>query len=121
MTKKDKNMKRQKRNELRAAGFKPVPLSDWWVNGAGETYNQRTGRISRPRFIKTNGGGFCIEKAVLWMFAGIPPRGGQITYIDGNKENKTVENLKYTSAVTLPHETVNRENLCHGNTLFFQH
>ena len=113
-------MNRKKEIELKKAGYKPVPKSVYWLNSTGKVYNQRTGKTVNPRIIKTDDGGFSIEKAVLWLFAGIPPRGGQIVYLDGNKANIAVENLKYTSVVTLPPETVNRENLCRAIRCFYE-
>ena len=111
---------RKKPKELRAAGFKPVPLSEWWINNEVKAYNQRTGKTSNPRNIKTEGGGFCVEKIVLWLFAGIKPRKGQIIHLDGNRANKAFANLKYKTAVTMQPETVNRENLCTAIRCFFE-
>ena len=109
-----------KQKELRTAGIKPVPLSDWWINSTGKAYNQHTGRQSNPRTIKTDGKAWKTEKVILWLFAGIKPRNGQIAYLDSNKGNKAVENLKYATAVILLPETINRENLCTAIRCFFE-
>lgn len=112
MTKQDKNMKRQKRNELRTAGYKPVPDCAMWLSADGTAYNPETKRTAQPRTITTAGKQWQTEKVVLWLFAGIQPRGGQIIHLDGYKANKAVGNLQYSSIYnTLPHETINRENL----------
>lgn len=105
-------MKRQKRNELRAAGYKPVPDCAAWLKADGTAYNPETKRTAKPRTITTAGKQWQTEKVVLWLFAGIQPRGGQIIHLDGNKANKAVGNLQYSSIYnTLPHETINRECL----------
>lgn len=117
---KTKHVAREKQKNLRTAGFKPVPLSDWWINSAGVAYNKQTERQSKPRTIKADGKEWKTEKVVLWLFAGIKPRGGQIVHIDGNKANTAVENLKYATVVTLPTETINRENLCTAIRCFFE-
>jgi len=105
-------MDREKRKQLYAAGWRPIPDAAFWLNSKGEQIDTQTGKTKIPRSVQTPHGNISTEKAVLWLFGGITPRKGQVTHIDGNKANKALENLKYSSlALAATPETVNRADL----------
>lgn len=114
-------MQRSKRAEtihqLKQSGFKLVTgFSSLYVNPQGKVYNLKTGKYLKPtprNFIKPENEYLSVPKLVLQAFAKQPYRNGQIQYIDGNKANLSIQNLKY-SRIFEPDrkpEPVNRENL----------
>jgi len=114
-------MQRSKRAEtihqLKQDGFKLVTgFSSLYVNQRGKVYNIKTGKYLKPtprNLIKPENEYLSVPKLVLQAFAKQPYRNGQIQYINGNKANLSVQNLKYSRifAPDRTHEPVNRENL----------
>lgn len=114
-------MQRSKRAEtihqLKQSGFKLVTgFSSLYVNTQGKVYNLKTGKYLKPtprNLIKPENEYLSVPKLVLQAFAKQPYRNGQIQYIDGNKTNLSVQNLKYSRIFTPDRtpEPVNRENL----------
>lgn len=114
-------MKQSKRAEtihqLKQDGFKLVKgFSYLYVNPQGKVYSLKTGKYLKPtarNLIKPENKYLSVPKLVLQAFAKQPYRNGQIHYIDCNKSNLAVQNIKY-SRIYAPDRTpepVNRENL----------
>ncbi len=89
-----------------------IPETSKWINTRGETYCTKTEKISRSATVKTKFGTIRTEKAVLWTFKGEPPRGGSVIHINGNNDDFTPGNMKYTTLEDCRQtEKVNNENL----------
>ena len=93
--------------------FKRIPKTSLAVNKFGEVYNIKSGHTRTPRNIVIfEHGRIVVEKVLLWVFEGETPRKGQIMHIDGNKSNKSLENIKYTTPKEfLTPEKLQRTNL----------
>lgn len=79
-------------------GFKRIPETSLAINKLGTVYNIQTGHTRKPKTVITPQYGRIItEKAILWVFAGEEPRSGQIMHLDGQKSNKSLENIKYAT------------------------
>ena len=97
-------MERTKRSEtiesLKNKGFKVVKGEmQLYINSQGNVYDLDSCKDIKPlknNNIETKNGRFSIPKLVLQAFANEHYRNGQITYIDGNKSNLSLENVEYS-------------------------
>lgn len=79
-----------------ANDWRDIPGTALRINRRGELQSTRTGKAAATRrTIRTDQGAISTAKTVLWLFAGITPRPGQVKFRDGNRENFAVENLRY--------------------------
>ena len=105
-------MKWLKRKQLAADGWRPVPKSGTWINRKGEQYNEHTKKVRTLRNVPTPYGRITTEKAVLWLFKKETPRAGIVYHLNGDKSDKTPENLKYAiSSDCHAPEKINRADL----------
>ncbi len=105
-------MERQRRNELLREGWRQIPTSQRWINDKGELLTPDTNKITTPRNVITPHGRIKIAKAVLWLFGGVTPRSGQITHLNGDKEDNSLNNIKYSALFNRSErETIDRDNL----------
>ena len=85
--------------QLRKNGFKSIEVFNFlYINQMGKVHNLHTGKYLKPNernYIQFAGEYISIPKMMLHAFSGQKYRAGQIEYIDGNKENITLQNLKY--------------------------
>lgn len=86
-----------KRNKLTREGWREIPTSQKWLNSKGEVLNPNTNSISSPRNVATPHGQINTAKAVLWLFAGVNPRSGQITHLNGDKRDNSLDNIEYNT------------------------
>lgn len=89
------------RSELKAIGFKPVSQHpEIWVTSNGNVYSTLTGSFLTPNsknLIPLQQGYLSIPKAILQEFGGQKLRDkANLIYIDGNKSNLSLQNLKYS-------------------------
>lgn len=115
-------MKRKKQSKAIRKGFKSIPKTDLTINEFGTVYNITTGHTRTPRNIVTpTYGRITVEKVLLWLFSNEEPRSGQITHLDGNKLNKSLTNIKYTTPKELATAVkLNRTNLVTALRCYFQ-
>ena len=100
--------------ELKQNGFVPIPETQLmhWINSAGVVYDIEKDTTTTPRTIYTNQlGQTKPEKVILWAFKNEKPRHGQIIHINGNKTDKSPENLKYSQLHSNPPERLDKEAL----------
>lgn len=84
-------------NGLKADGFKMVNgFRHLYINSLGSVYNVKTGKFIKGNYIKSENNYLSVAKLVLQAFKNEPYRNGHITFIDGNKENLSIENIKYS-------------------------
>ena len=112
------------KQELRKQGFKPVKGFSIYVNKHGKVYSLNKGdfvKVYKNNQININGKNFNVPKLILQAFKGQPYKTGYIVYIDGNKSNLNIENLKYSSLFTNnTHQKLNNENLISAIRCYFQ-
>lgn len=115
-------MKRKKQSKAIRKGFKSIPKTDLTINEFGTVYNITTGHTRTPRNIVTpTYGRITVEKVLLWLFSNEEPRSGQITHLDGNKLNKSLTNIKYTTPKELATAVkLNRTTLVTALRCYFQ-
>lgn len=88
----------KKQSETIQKGYKRIPQTNLAVNEFGTVYNIDTGHTRTPRNVVTSQyGRITIEKLLLWVFRNETPRAGHIMYIDGQKSNKSLNNVKYAT------------------------
>lgn len=96
---KHKNTK-QTTQQLKQAGFIKVKgFKFLFINAKGEALNNATGQYFKPNSrnnIHIEYKRRSLPKLILQYFAKQPIRSGQITYLDDNRSNLAVQNLKYT-------------------------
>lgn len=116
----------KKQSKYLPNGFKLVKNSDLAINDLGAVYNIKTKRTRKPKTVTTKYGRITTEKAVLWVFNNETPRNGHITHIDGQKSNKSLENIKYSTLelLTTPEnfkttEPLNKTNLRKAINCYF--
>lgn len=87
-------------------GWRDIPGTKLRINRRGELQSIRNGKTMSPRrTIRTDSGGIATAKIVLWLFAGITPRPGQVVFRDGNRKNFGVENVRYRAIDPAEFET----------------
>lgn len=87
-------------------GWRDIPGTKLRINRRGELQSIRNGKTMSPRrTIRTDRGGIATAKIVLWLFAGITPRPGQVVFRDGNRKNFGVENVRYRAIDPAEFET----------------
>jgi hypothetical protein len=115
-------MQRKKRietiSQLRKDGFRVVKgYPSTYVNNCGKVYDLRKGKFIKPtkkNYIKPENQYLNVAKLVIQTFGNDPYRSGQITYIDGDKENLNIQNIKY-SRLFVPNQT--NKPICHDNLI----
>lgn len=98
-------MKREVRNsiikDLVSKGFKRSKNAPFlYLNRSGATYDLKKGKLLEPdsrNYIFVEKKRLSLPKLVLATFASQPIKSGQIVYIDGNKRNLNIDNLRYSS------------------------
>jgi len=109
---------------LKQQGYKQVKgYPCLYINKQGDIYNRETDKHLQPgnkNKIKYNNEYLSIPKLVLQAFAGQEYRTGQITYIDGNKTNIALQNIKY-SCIFAPNQRneVNKTDLLTAIRCYF--
>lgn len=96
-------MNRDDRNktirQLKEKGFRKIKgFSYLYINENGEIFNLRKGRfmkVSKKNQIKPDEKYLSVPKLILEAFRNHKYRPGQIVYLDGDRENITVENVSY--------------------------
>lgn len=89
-------------------GFKRIPKTNLAINKIGTVHNTKTRHVRTPKNVITpQYGRITTEKAVLWMFSKEKPRNGKIVHLDGNKSNRSLENIKYAT----PLQYITDENI----------
>lgn len=119
---KQKDMNNTKQSKTLRNGFKSIPKTDLAINEFGTVYNITTGHTRTPQNIVTpTHGRITVEKVLLWVFKNETPRSGHIMHIDGNKSNKSLTNIKYTTPKELVTAVkLNRTNLVTALRCYFQ-
>ncbi len=86
--------------ELKQSGFKAVKgHRDLYVNKSGKLYNIRKSKYLTPcqrNNVSINSKKHSLPKLMIHTFKGEPIRTGQIMYIDGNKTNLDIDNIRYS-------------------------
>ncbi len=90
-------MERAKRSKLSREGWRPVQGGNVWINSSGEQLHPDSNKITTPRNVVTSYGRIKMAKVVLWLFAGVTPRSGKITHLNGDNTDNSLNNIKYTS------------------------
>ncbi len=98
-------MKREVRNsiikDLVSKGFKRSKNAPFlYLNKSGVAYGLKKGKLLEPdsrNYIFVEKKRLSLPKLILATFASQPIKGGRIVYIDGNKRNLNVDNLRYSS------------------------
>ena len=105
-----KRISKNKTNQVLPQGYKKIPKTEYYMNNEGKAW--RNGIVSNPQTVITQYGRVRTEKVVLWLYKGESPRNGNVIHLDGNKSNKSVQNLKYARLI-LPfeYEQINYDNL----------
>jgi hypothetical protein len=92
--------KKQTTQQLKQAGFIKVKgFKFLFINANGEAFNNKTAQIIKPNCrndIYIERKRQSLPKLILNVFAKQLIRSGQITYLDGNRSNLAVQNLKYS-------------------------
>jgi len=87
------------KQKLKQNGFKKAKgYKSLYVNADGKVCNTETGRYLTPtsrNYIHYKKKDLPLPKLVLQAFADEPIRSGQVEYLDGNKKNLNVNNLRY--------------------------
>jgi hypothetical protein len=109
-------------NRLKADGYKMVNGFRYlYINPFGSIYNLKTGKYSKKIYIKPENNYLSVAKLVLQAFRNEPYRNGHITFIDGNKENLSVENIKYNRLFeSNQHEEINHSELLKAIRCYFE-
>lgn len=115
-------MDKSKQSKVIKKGFKRIPESNLAINEFGTVYNIKSGHVRTPRnIVIPQYGRIVVEKVLLWVFKGETPRKGQIMHIDGQKSNKSLENIKYkTPKEFLTPEKQNKNNLMTALRCYFK-
>lgn len=123
-------MERNKRNakikELKRDGFKVVTgLPSIYINAQGKVFNLKKGRFMKPSrqiYIKPETKLLNVAKLVLQMFDNQQYKSGYIKFIDGDKSNLSLENLKYLSLFPPNHEPepLNTANVLNAIRCYFK-
>lgn len=105
-----KRINKNKTNQVSPQEYKKIPKTEYYMNNEGKAW--RNGIVSNPQTVITQYGRVRTEKVVLWLYKDETPRNGDIIHLDGNKSNKSVQNLKYARLI-LPfeYEQINNDNL----------
>ena len=113
-------MKKQSKTILK--GYKRIPKTDLAINKLGTVFNIKSGHTRTPRnIVIPEHGRIVIEKVLLWVFKGETPRKGQIMHIDGQKSNKSLENIKYKTPLEFSRRVeLQRTNLTTALRCYFQ-
>jgi hypothetical protein len=117
-----KTTKTETINRLKADGYRMVNgFRFLYINPFGSIYNLKTGKYNKKTYIKLENRYLSVAKLVLQAFKNEPYRNGQITFIDGNKENLSVENIKY-SRLFEPnqYEEINHSELLKAIRCYFE-
>ncbi|NME66619.1 hypothetical protein [Flammeovirga aprica] len=90
-----------KAQELRQLGYKThKDIKGLYINKNGEVYNLKKKKhlkvFKQKPYVLFNSQYINVAKWVLFLFKEKPIRNGQITFIDGNNNNLSIENIKYT-------------------------
>ncbi|BDX39314.1 hypothetical protein CYCD_26690 [Tenuifilaceae bacterium CYCD] len=121
-------MKRDIRNsiirDLVAKGFKRAKTYPFlYLNKSGVVYGLNRGEILKPdsrNYIFAESKRLNLPKLVLATFGNQPIRNGQIEYVDGNKRNLNVDNLKYSSRLsTVQLERIDKDSLSEAIRCYF--
>lgn len=111
---------------LKQKGFKVITgFSYLYINQQGQVFSLITGKYIEPNTrncIRPRGEWLSVPKLVLQEFGMQLYRSGQITYLDGDKSNMSIKNIKY-SRIFAPDrtaESVNSENLTKAIRCYIQ-
>ena len=113
--------------QLKETGYKQIPgMRDYYINHTGQVTNIKTGNplkwIAGRDLIRIENKTYNVPKLILLAFRGEPYRKQkQIAYIDGNKYNISLQNIRYAAlCVDLPDTVINETDFVNAIRCYIQ-